>query len=724
MDEAADLACITETWVVEQGGVSLSQLCPPGYLVQHHGRSEGRGGGVAVVYKSSISLTKHHVHAITGLECLHLVLGQRDRLGILLVYRPPCCPMASLTELTEVVSEVLLRSPRLLVLGDVNIYAKATLSGAAQDFMDAMTTMGLSQRVSGPTHTSGHTLDLVFTTGHGDSDLDVGSLTSLPLSWSDHCLLKFRLSVAFSLCKGGGPIKMVCPRRLMNPNGFQRALGDFPADRTGAPVEALANLWNAEMTRAVDTIAPVRPLLCRAHTAPWYTPELRAMKQDRRRLERSWRRTPDKCNYALVCASTKLYVGAVRAAKKQHFTATIKSSLSRPAELFRVVRGLLHPGPQDMADTLVARCNEFAEHFQHKILCIRRDLDSHFMTVSPNEVSGAQSSHVLLDEFQSVQFEDVDKVLGQVRATTSVLDPCPSWLIKTSKEGTAGWAKEVINASLQEGVVPGCLKEAAVRPLLKKPSLDPEDFNSYRPVANVPFLGKILERVVADQLQALLDETDYLDPFQLGFRPGFGTETALVALFDDLCQERDRGSVTLLILLDLSAAFDAIDHGILLERLAELGVGGTAWQWFHSYLAGCLQKIILGEHCSTPWVLQYGVPQGSVLSPMLFNIYMKPLGAVIRSFGVHCHQYADDTQLYFSFSSSSGEAVDVLNSCLDATMDWMRTNKLRLNPDKTEMLLVDGFSGQTVDTYPVLDGVTLPLKEQLPLLLLARLLEI
>ena len=93
---------------------------------------------------------------------------------------------------------------------------------------------------------------------------------------------------------------------------------------------------------------------------------------------------------------------------------------------------------------------------------------------------------------------------------------------------------------------------------------------------------------------------------------------------------------------------------------------------------------------------------------MLFNIYMKPLGAVIQRFGVRCHQYADDTQLYFSFSSSSGEAVDVLNWCLAVTMDWMRANKLKLNPDKTEMLLVGGSSDRMVGVQPVLDGVASP----------------
>uniref|UniRef100_A0A8D2J284 Reverse transcriptase domain-containing protein n=1 Tax=Varanus komodoensis TaxID=61221 RepID=A0A8D2J284_VARKO len=230
---------------------------------------------------------------------------------------------------------------------------------------------------------------------------------------------------------------------------------------------------------------------------------------------------------------------------------------------------------------------------------------------------------------------------------------------------------------------------------------------NYRPVANIPFLGKVLERVVAGQLQALLDETDYLDPFQSGFRPGYGTESALVALYDDLCWE-DRGSASLLVLLDLSAAFDTIDHGILLDRLAGLGVRGTALRWFRSYLNGRFQKVVLGDYGSAPWQLCHGVPQGSILSPLLFNIYMKPLGEVIRRCGLRNHQYADDTQLYLSFSTNPGEAVAVLNRCLAEVMGWMRANKLKLNPDKTEVLLVGGSGFGEGELNLVLNGVALP----------------
>ncbi|KAF7242518.1 LINE-1 retrotransposable element ORF2 protein [Varanus komodoensis] len=256
-------------------------------------------------------------------------------------------------------------------------------------------------------------------------------------------------------------------------------------------------------------------------------------------------------------------------------------------------------------------------------------------------------------------------------------------------------------------------KEAVVRLVLKKASLDPEMATNYRPVANILFLGKVLERVVAGQLQALLDETNYLDPFQTGFRPGYGTESALVALYDDLCREKDRGSVSLLVLLDHSVAFDTIDHGILLDRLAGLGVGGTALQWFRSYLNGRFQKVVLGGYGSAPWQLCHGVSQGSILSPLLFNIYMKLLGEVIRRCGLRNHQYADDTQLYLSFSTNPGEAVAVLNWCLAEVMGWMRANKLKLSPDKTEVLLVGGSGfGDKVRSLGVLLDPELSLEAQ------------
>ncbi|KAF7238137.1 Sperm-associated antigen 17, partial [Varanus komodoensis] len=347
------------------------------------------------------------------LECLYLVLGDRDRLGILLVYRAPFCPTVYLPELTETVSDLVLRTPRMLVLGDFNLHAEASLTGAAQDFMASMTAMGLSQHVTGPTHERGHTLDLVFSTGQEEGGLRVSNLCLTPLSWSDHFLVRFVLESDFSLCTGADPIMWVRPRSWMDPEGFLKALGEFPADKTGAPVEALVELWNGEMTRAVDTIAPKHPLPPgRARSSPWYTPELRAMKQVGRRLERRWRKSRDESDRTHLRAHYRAYAVAVRVAKKRFFSASIASSQCRPVELFRVVQGLVRPGPkEDLIPPSKARCDDFARHFREKIAQIRHELDTSIDSEVSKETPTLPSGPDLLDEFQLLRPDDVDKVL-------------------------------------------------------------------------------------------------------------------------------------------------------------------------------------------------------------------------------------------------------------------------------------------------------------------------
>uniref|UniRef100_A0A803TSP9 Reverse transcriptase domain-containing protein n=1 Tax=Anolis carolinensis TaxID=28377 RepID=A0A803TSP9_ANOCA len=416
---------------------------------------------------------------------------------------------------------------------------------------------------------------------------------------------------------------MVRPRRLMDPDGLLRSLGDLPVLETGDPVDVLADRYNSELARALDTIAPERPLsLRRVTSTPWFTEELAVMKRARRRLECIWRKSRDVSDQARAKAAIKAYSVALRAARKAFTTAHIASVANRPLELFRVVGELLRPPEtQGLPDDLATRCSDFAG----KVAQICRELDSSLIVV-PAEVTEVPVCLILWDSFRLVLPDDVEGILGSVRATTCALDPCPSWLVKLAKDGLLDWFVAIINASLGQGTVPSCFKQAVVKPLLKKTSLDPSVCNNYRPISNLPFLGKVLERVVATQLQEFLDDTDFLDRSQSGFRPGHSTEMALVTLVDDLRRELDRGSVTLLVLLDISVAFDTIDHGILLGRLSGMGLGGTVLLWLRSFLEGRSQKVKLGDTCSDPWPLTCGVPQGSILSPMLFNIYMKPLG--------------------------------------------------------------------------------------------------
>ena len=226
---------------------------------------------------------------------------------------------------------------------------------------------------------------------------------------------------------------------------------------------------------------------------------------------------------------------------------------------------------------------------------------------------------------------------------------------------------------------------------LKKLNLPPDDLSSYRPISNLNFLSKVLERIILHRINNHLLTFPSLCPFQSAYRKFHSTETALLSIYNDLLLNSDRREVSALVLLGLSSAFDTIDHQILLTRLGSyFGFSGSALPLINSYLSNRYHHVAINDSSSVPLHVTTGVPQGSVLGPLLFSLYTSPLSNIFKDTNIKFHLYADDTQLYISFSASDSFAsLASLSSALDSVYSWFTLNLLSVNPSKTEYLLID-----------------------------------
>ena len=250
----------------------------------------------------------------------------------------------------------------------------------------------------------------------------------------------------------------------------------------------------------------------------------------------------------------------------------------------------------------------------------------------------------------------------------------------------------MINLSLRHGYVPETWKVALLVPILKELNLDAL-FENFRPVDNLSFVSKSAERAVVTQLFKHCNENAPLPINQSSYRQFHSTETALVKVQNDILMSMNQREVTLLVLLHLSAAFDTVDHKIMFEILElDFGVSGSALKWMKCFLSGRKQFIQINQVLSSSFPVSWGVPQGSCLGPVLFLFYVSKLFEIINKHLPCSHGYADDTQLYLSFSPESltcqNEAVKAIEACIADVRAWLVSQKLKFNDFKTEFLII------------------------------------
>ena len=701
-DHNLDALCLTETWLKPDDYIILNESTPQDYCYKHEPRPKGKGGGVASIYNNVFRISQRAGFKYNSFEVLvlNITLSRETNVNdkspvmfvLATVYRPPGHHTDFIKEFADFTSELVLAADKVLIVGDFNIHVDNEKDALGSAFIDILNSIGVRQHVSGPTHCRNHTLDLILS--HG-IDVDGVEIMQPSDDISDHYLVLCKLHIAktvnsTSCYKYGRTITST------TKDCFVSNLPDvsqfLSISKTSEQLDDVTETMDSLFSSILNTVAPLRLRKVKENSlTPWCNEHTRTLKRAARKMERSWRKTKPEVFRIAWRESNLSYRKALKTAKSDYFSSLLEENKHNPRYLFNTVAKLTKNKASTSVDISQHHSsNDFMNYFTSKVDTIRDKI----VTMQPSATVSHQTVHYRSPEeqfhsFSTIGEEELYKLVKSSKPTTCMLDPIPSKLLKEVLPEVIDPLLTIINSSLLLGYVPKTFKLAVIKPLIKKPQLDPKELVNYRPISNLPFLSKILEKVVSSQLYSFLEKNGICEDFQSGFRPYHSTETALLRVTNDLLLSSDRGCISLLVLLDLSAAFDTIDHTILLHRLEHfVGINGSALAWFKSYLYDRHQFVAVNEEVSYRSQVQYGVPQGSVLGPLLFTLYMLPLGNIIRKHGVSFHCYADDTQLYISSRPGETYQFEKLTECIVDIKNWMTSNFLLLNSEKTEVLII------------------------------------
>jgi len=696
-----DVLAVQETWHEGSDALSLRRAVPDGYDVVEEARSKKAGselreyagsyGGVAVIYRNDVKAKK-----LTTLPscktfeyvCCRLNTSRQGDVVIMSVYRPGSKHITSefFTELVAVLESLATFRCPTLILGDFNIHLERSDDPHTCDFNDLLSSFDMLQCVTEPTHKAGGLLDVIVTR---NADV-VKDVLITETGVSDHALVTGRLPI---LCVAEDNIPVEGRKwNLFSADKFRADLVKSNLCSNlewtkSASIDELFAIYQSELTDILDRHAPryVRRRKRRLLT-PWFDDECRQMKRRVRAFERKYRKSRDPTDRLEWITKLKEQRSLHCSKERFYWSSRINANAGDSRRLWKDLDELMRCENSTTKPTSVADAEQqadgFLNFFQQKVESVRAE------TANANGPVFETCGNEKFTNFQHVTVERVIHLIGSSANKQCGLDPVPTELLKKCVDLLAPFITVVFNRSLDENYVPASQKIAHIAPRLKKRGLDDSDYKNFRPVSNLSFLSKLLERIVADQLNAFLDSTGILPSFQSAYRKHHSTETALLKVFSDICKALDEGNTCILGLLDLSSAFDTVDHKILQSRLElTFGIQGAALAWLTSYLSDRTQLVRIAGRYSKQSKLLYGVPQGSVLGPLLFILYTAPLLEIIDRHGLHGHCYADDTQVYFCCPPDQMTSLAMtFSNCMSELQDWMIANRLKLNCEKTEVV--------------------------------------
>ena len=695
-DNDIKVACISETWFDSKTGKFTMAIQEAGYEIIHAFREDKRGGGAALIYRNNLHCKPGEESSTKYLSFEYsfvtLVTGNKSKVMLVCLYRKQEVAFSIFSEdLEELMDRIFDQCDSIIVTGDFNVWADVQNNTDTLSLINLMNSYGLTQIIDEPTHREGHTLDHVYVNLY-QQELSFKVENNLYGISTDHqpIILEIPLlerqaekeqTITFRKTKN---IDIEAFRKDLQPCKdyfYSVELSDF---------ETNYRKFDYMARSVVDKHAPVVTRAIKNNNKPsWMDAEYIECRTKRRRLERKWKTSKTDAyrqeyeEQRNICAHLSIEK------QKAYYSKIIVDNGNDQRALFKVVTHVLDRKkvktlPKYDDPTILA--DEFNEYYIKKICDLRKTIPEVVDVVLESEPFIGEK----LNMFDPATEEEVMHFIKEFGVKTCSDDPIPSDILKLISNDAVPILTKLVNISLSTGSMEG-VKLSIIDPLLKKLGLDADTKKNYRPVNSLLFISKLTERVVLKRLNAHMSFNNLHCNTQFAYKKEHNTETMILKVVDDVLLGFDENKGTILLFLDLSAAFDTIDINKLLAILSEeIGITGVALKWFQSFLTGRTQKVRIDDKFSKILEVLFGVPQGSVLGPKLFSIYVRAQPKIFDNCSFTASSFADDSNGRKTFSLCFQYHVlkNELSHCMNQITLWMNKQFLKINPEKTEMLFL------------------------------------
>ena len=722
-----DCICLTE---INRVNLNLYHSLLPGYVFHPVPPQQGNIGGVGLYVKQHIKLDELNALQLNCSDpCenlwVQMTKGNKDTiLGI--IYRHPNGNISSFNDELEKTLQTVqtLKHDKCIITGDINIdLIKYDLPGRAKtkEYLDLMLTHGYLPGNILPSRVTDHTATLIDHTfikeRHQSDRLISGNIFT---DISDHFstfLLTFQSSIRRSLehtrkARIFGPRNTAKFVTLMQNTNWESLYEENDTNKC-------TQIFHDSILKAYNDAFPTKVASNkRLKDKPWVCSSLKKCISKKNKLYCKFlkKRTPE--NKKKYSTYRNILSSCLQQCKNEYFKELFNNKSTRITKMWSVLGTMLNPKKQRVDNSI--RSINFESKTYHDDLGITNSLNKHFCSIG-NKIANkipkplCEFTSFLRNHVQETFFSQMveeNEVLKQIQALKIKKSPGhddikPS-IIKASYSFLVKPLTYIYNLSFYSGVVPDIWKIAKVIPIFK--SGDRSDTNNYRPISLLSCFEKIMERLLAKRILSFVRKHKILYRLQFGFREGHSTTHALLEPLEKIYTNLDDGKFCVGIFLDLSKAFDTIDHSILLTKLKHYGFRGKICEWFASYLSNRKQYTFANGTSSSYGLIQKGVPQGSVLGPILFTLYVNDMPNATT---LEPRLLADDTNI-FNFGDNLQNLSQQTNLELEKLNEWLKANKLKINTGKTNFCLFNpNNKSEAQGTLTIKMGDTLKQSEEI-----------